>query len=45
MNIIDIFEIGMAVFVVIIMIDYSLCKLRKYGQNPHKLLGIFKKGK
>lgn len=27
------------------LIDYARCKLRKYGENPPKLLSIFKRGK
>lgn len=30
---------------VIGLIDYARCKLRKYGENPPKLLSIFKRGK
>lgn len=27
------------------LIDYALCKFRKYGENPLNILGIFKRGK
>lgn len=30
---------------VIGLIDYARCKLRKYGENPPKLLSLFKMGK
>lgn len=45
MDAIDIFEIGAVVIGLIGLIDYGICKLRKYGENPPKLLSIFKRGK
>ena len=45
MDAVMIFEIGAVIIGLIGLVDYGFCKLRRYGENPPKLLSIFKRGK
>lgn len=46
MDYIEIIAIVLGLGLLVIgLIDYALCKFRKYGENKPKLLDIFKRGK